>query len=108
EANAPAGAPLHCLDGCPVQDECAYYAPDIYLGNGESSVLRGAVSQDTSNVGVLEALKRGPYGRCVYRCDNDVVDHQVIAMESASGITATFTMSAFTTDGGRTLKLMGT
>lgn len=108
EDNAPAGAPLYCLDGCPARGECAYYAPDIYLGSGDSSVLRGAVSHDTSNEGVLEALKRGPYGRCVYRCDNDVVDHQVIAMEFAGGISATFTMSAFTTDGGRTLKLMGT
>lgn len=108
EANAPEGAPLYCLDGCPVRDECAYYAPDIYLGNGDSSVLRSAVSNDTSNEAVLEALKRGPYGRCVYRCDNDVVDHQVIAMEFEGGISATFTMSAFTTDGGRTLKLMGT
>jgi predicted dehydrogenase len=106
--NAPERAPLQCLDGCPVQEECPYYAPDIYLDNEDARMLRGAVSNDTTTEGILEALKNGPYGRCVYHCDNDVVDHQVVAMEFANEISATFTMSAFTTDGGRTLKLMGT
>ncbi|WP_217591838.1 Gfo/Idh/MocA family protein [Cohnella sp. GbtcB17] len=109
--NAPPGAPYRCLDGCPVSDECPYYAPDIYLNNEDKvseRILRGAISHDTSEEGVLEALRTGPYGRCVYRCDNDVVGHQVVAMEFANGITATFTMTAFTTDGGRTLKIMGT
>ncbi|CAI6080814.1 Gfo/Idh/MocA family protein [Cohnella sp. JJ-181] len=111
EENAPVGAPYRCLDGCPVSDECPYYAPDIYLNNVDKvseRILRGAISHDTSTEGVLEALRTGPYGRCVYRCDNDVVDHQVVAMEFANGVTATFTMTAFTTDGGRTLKIMGT
>ncbi|MFD0673047.1 Gfo/Idh/MocA family protein [Cohnella sp. GCM10027633] len=109
--NAPEGAPLRCMDGCPVSSTCPYYAPDIYMDlDDETSarILRAAISSDTSNEGVLEALRNGPYGRCVYHCDNDVVDHQVVAMQFANEITATFTMSAFTTDGGRTLKLMGT
>lgn len=109
--NAPDGAPFRCLDGCPASSECAYYAPDIYLDledEASARIIRSAISSDTSNEGIVEALKNGPYGRCVYHCDNDVVDHQVVAMEFANEITATFTMSAFTTDGGRTLKLMGT
>ncbi|MBO9610668.1 MAG: Gfo/Idh/MocA family oxidoreductase, partial [Paenibacillaceae bacterium] len=66
--SAPEGAPLRCLDGCPVQDTCPYYAPRMYLERDDwvGSVLRKIVSNDPSDEGVLEALKEGPYGRCVY------------------------------------------
>lgn len=108
--NAPEGAPLRCVDGCPVQDTCPYYAPRMYIERDDwvGPVLRSVVSNDTSDEGVLNALKDGPYGRCVYHCDNDVVDHQVVNLEFASGATVSFTMSAFTYEGGRSVKLMGT
>ncbi len=58
--------------------------------------------------GRTRALKDGPYGKCVYRCDNDVVDHQVVNIEYENEVTAAFTMCCFTSDSSRTLKLMGT
>jgi len=41
-------------------------------------------------------------------CDNDVVDHQVVALEFPGAITATFTMTAFTKAAGRGTRLFGT
>jgi predicted dehydrogenase len=105
--NAPEGAPLRCLDGCPVSDQCLYYAPKVYLTDNVAWPT-SAISDDLSLEARTKALQEGPYGKCVYHCDNDVVDHQVVNMEFENEVTAAFTMSAFTNDCSRTLKLMGT
>ncbi|MBK7260007.1 MAG: hypothetical protein IPI01_19840 [Ignavibacteriae bacterium] len=65
------------------------------------------ITADLSKEGRLRALKEGPYGRCVYHCDNDVVDHQVVNMQFGNERTASLTMSAFTT-GSRRTRIMGT
>ncbi|TFE23323.1 Gfo/Idh/MocA family protein [Cohnella luojiensis] len=105
--NAPEGAPTHCIHGCPVQDQCLYYAPNTYLTDN-TDWPTAVISNDMSYEARAEALRTGPYGRCVYRCDNDVVDHQVVNLEFANEVTAAFTMSAFTNENHRTIKLMGT
>ena len=103
--NAPAGAALRCAD-CPHRDACRFSAYRCYLP------VRGhwpatALTADQTEAGLLEAIRTGPYGRCVYRCDNDVCDHQVTALEFESGVTATFNLSGFTNRITRTLKIMG-
>lgn len=108
--NAPEGAPERCTDGCPQAETCLYQAPRFYLTDPEhwvKKILRKVVALEATDEAVMEALKTGPYGRCVYRCDNDVVDHQSVILQFDGGATATFTMSAFT-EGGRTIELMGT
>lgn len=105
--NAPEGAPMRCLDGCKHHKTCPYYAPKFYLTE-DIDWPTSAISNDTSYDARVKALKEGPYGRCVYHCDNNVVDHQVVNLEFANGVTAAFTMCAFTNEISRTIKLMGT
>jgi predicted dehydrogenase len=104
--NAPENAPNRCLDHCPHKDSCIYFAPKVYL-NAEDW-MKLPVSNDMSNTGLMKALETGPYGRCVFHCDNDAVDHQVVIIEFSNEITAAFTMTAFTHENTRTIKLMGT
>jgi predicted dehydrogenase len=103
--------PDRCTDGCPIADSCAFYAPRFYLSLEPGwPVCDLSVDQrsDPSPEERMAALRTGPYGRCVYRCDNDVVDHQVAIMEFAGGITATFTMHGFSYVPGRSMRYDGT
>lgn len=105
---APEGAPPRCLDGCPAEPDCPYHAMKIYgnperLGWGHHIGFAQLTYEER-----LDALRSGPYGRCVFQCDNDVVDHQVLALEFEGGATATFTMTAFTPFPGRYLRVHGT
>jgi predicted dehydrogenase len=69
---------------------------------------RSVITDDPANeFALFKALQEGPYGRCVYHCDNDVVDHQVVAMEFESGITGTLTMHGHSQEEGRTLRIDG-
>jgi predicted dehydrogenase len=107
---APKGSSERCLD-CGVESNCPYSAKKIYLDRVKQGhtgwpvcILTPCPTPET----IAEALRSGPYGRCVYRCDNDVVDHQVVNMEFAGGVTASFTMTAFTSMGGRRTSIFGT
>ena len=105
--NAPEGSTLRCTDGCAVENQCPYSALKTYKPEAEWPTT--VITNDYTSEGVLNALKTGPYGRCVYHCDNDVVDNQVVNMEYEDGITVSFVMNAFTDYGSaRTLKIMGT
>lgn len=106
--NAPEGAPARCLDGCPHADTCPYYAPKLYMDMNRTGWPVDVITTDLSEEGRRKALQEGPYGRCVYHCDNDVVDRQVVNLEFEGGAVATFTMTAFSADFSRQLKIFGT
>lgn len=104
--NQPAGAPDRCVDGCPVEESCPYSALKIYAGDNSWSQHAGLANLTMAET--HERLRTSPYGRCVFKTDNDVVDHQVVSLQFEGGVTATFTMTAFTPWGGRYLRVHGT
>ena len=113
--NAPEGAAPRCLDGCKCKDECPYDAEKIYITDPRTSIRGqgaawpcGVLASEPNEEKIWAALRTGPYGRCVFHCDNDVVDHQTVNLEFANNIHATFTMTAFTQDCHRTIKATGT
>ena len=93
-------APM-CVD-CPQNESCAFSAPKLYSSGKIKSVVFDLSSVDK----VRENLGTSPYGRCVYHCDNNVVDHQSTAIQFDNGITATFNLSAFSAKVNRSLKIM--
>lgn len=97
---------------CAVEPDCPYSAKRLYLGFLGSPQWEwwplSIVTSDLTEAGVMEALRAGPYGRCVYGSDNDVADHQVVTVEFDGGVVATLTMSAFTPLAGRRTQIMGT
>lgn len=106
-SNAPEGAPMRCTDGCPHSDTCYYYAPRMYSAP-RSGFNVDMISLDKSPAGKMKALEDGRFGRCVYHCDNDVVDTQVINMQYENGVTVAFSMTAYSDKCYRTIKITGT
>ena len=112
--NAPKGATSHCMN-CPHVDNCVYSAKKIYIEsslNGYDSGNRdwpvNVIMENPTREGLIDALKIGQYGRCVFDCDNNVVDHQVCNVLFENDVTLNFTMCGFTNDMSRYLKIMGT
>ncbi|KKC49031.1 oxidoreductase [Paenibacillus sp. D9] len=106
EEQAPAGSAARCLD-CAVEPDCPYSAPRFYLSKPYKG-WAGHFSPNLERETILEGLRTTDYGRCVYRSDNNVVDHQVVAMEFEGGATAMFSMSGFTYEQERRIQIMGT
>ncbi|MBR7104773.1 MAG: gfo/Idh/MocA family oxidoreductase, partial [Lentisphaeria bacterium] len=115
KSEQPAGAADRCCD-CPkeVESLCPYSAYKIYFSDRFSKGNTGwptdvlTNSEPVTKENLSAALKEGPYGRCVYACDNDVVDNQTVNMLFDDGATASMTMTAFTRHAGRFTRIFGT
>jgi predicted dehydrogenase len=110
EDHKPAGAGRRCID-CHVENECPYSAKRFYMSRlmaKDHSWPLDVITSEFTPEGVTDALAQGPYGRCVYECDNDVVDNQVVNMMFDGGRTASLTMTAFCEHGGRKTHIFGT
>ena len=97
---------------CKYLKDCVYSAEDIYVNNWKAVGSPAncwpynaiTTACPLTEEAIREAIQEGPYGRCVYACDNDVVDNQIVAMTFENGITANLRMTAFTAGGGRIMK----
>lgn len=104
ESNAPAGSTQRCCD-CPVAASCRFDAKKCYLptlGTWPTDVVCLEQTEDALDA----ALKTGPYGRCVFRCDNNVCDHMSMILEFDNQVTATFSLNAQTGPCHREIRIM--
>ena len=112
--NAPEGCAERCVN-CKYKDSCSYSAKKIYLdwwvvqGKKEdvwpfNIIAEAPLTQEK----IEKAIETGPYGRCVFACDNDVVDHQIVEMQFENGVKAELTMTGFTKLCGRRITFFGT
>jgi len=102
---------MRCTDNCTIEKQCPYSAKKLYLDMNRTGWPISVITDDLSYEGRLKAITEGQYGRCVYQCDNDVVDHQIVNMMLDKEVTVSFTMSAFTNAqdlGKRMTRIMGT
>lgn len=107
--NMPEGAALRCLD-CKYEPTCPYSAPRFYLDRCRRKQVDNYIESVVDNLteeDILKAMREGPYGRCVYACDNDVADHQVVSMEFEGGATAVFTLAGCSKYGDRRTTIFG-
>lgn len=105
EENAPENAEAFCTD-CPRKEDCAYNAQKLYTKYvwPAGYFTKGALTEEN----ILRDLKYSPYDRCVFKCDNDVVDHQSTLLLFEKGKTAVHTMTAFSREIYRDIKIYGT
>lgn len=106
--NAPEGSPERCIEGCPHADTCPYNAVKLYVDD-KGDWFRCAATKEIhpTDEQVIDAMWNTQYGKCVYKCNNNVVDHQTVNLKFGDDVYVDFAMSAFTR-GGRVLRIMGT
>jgi predicted dehydrogenase len=119
--------PSRCVDNCPIEPQCPFSAIGIYLdyertfpdarkGMAAEGIDPEApdrwpfnvISPDRSRAGRLRAIQEGLYGRCVYRCDNDVVDHQSVLLELENGASVNMIMHGHSNQEHRSMRYDGT
>ena len=109
--NAPPGSAPRCLDGCRIEADCPYSARANYITQGLWPTYAWEPIEhlpDATEAQKLESLRTdSPFGRCVWHCDNDVVDHQTVIAEFSDGVTATHNMFGAAARSSRTIHILG-
>ena len=105
--NMPEGAPERCADGCPAADTCPYHAQNFYLSHIPGWPTKNMHPAPTEE-NIREILDTTRYGVCVFRQDNDVVDHQQVQLLLEDNVTVSFSLNGFHTRATRTIRINGT
>ncbi len=109
--NAPEGAAKHCVD-CKYKDSCKYSC--FYIYNNEEYekaaglAKHGRLGSNKAEIDANLSDRNNLYSRCVFYCDNDLCDHQIVNMLFEEQITAQFMSIAFSNDMARHLQIFGT
>jgi len=106
-------AGTRCLLDCPIEPECLYSAKKHYLDHPRrwrfyAWAALEHVKNPTPEQMYEHMRTESPYGRCAWKCDNDVVDHQSVVVGFADGSTATLNMVGGCSKADRTIHLIGT
>ncbi|CAM4175299.1 Gfo/Idh/MocA family protein [Lederbergia lenta] len=109
---APAGAGSRCLVDCKIENECPFSAKKNYIDQGKWGWYAWRSLQhlgpDPTLEQKIESLRTdNPYGRCVWHSDNDVVDHQSVAIEFENGTTATHNLMGGSAKACRNIHIIG-
>jgi len=109
---APPSAGTRCLVDCPIEADCLYSARKHYIDHPDRWAFYVWDSLEHLAAPTIEdkiaSLKVSPYGRCVWKTDMDVVDHQSVLIDFADGCTATLNMIGGAARPSRTIHLIGT
>ena len=111
--NAPKEAGTKCLVDCPLVDTCRYSAKRLYLDQPKRwafyiwDKLEGIENPtDEDRINLLKGDSN--YGRCIYKCDNNVVDHQSVLVNFKNGATGTHNMVGGSAGPMRRIHIIGT
>lgn len=106
EEAKPQGAGERCL-ACAIEPECPYSARKIYINDNDGWPV-SVITEDLSLEGRYQALQEGPYGRCVYSCDNNVPDVQTVSLKFSGSLEANMALTAFSSEINRRTRIYGT
>lgn len=111
--NAPKEAGTICMKDCPLVDTCVYSTKRLYIDHPDRwAFYVWDALEGKKNVTIEDKIalmkSDNPYARCIYKCDNNVVDHQSVLINFESGATGTHNMVGGSAEPRREIHIIGT
>lgn len=111
--NAPKDAGSICMKDCPLVDTCDFSTKRLYIDHPDRwafyvwDALEG-IENPTIEDKIKLMKSDSPYARCIYKCDNNVVDHQSVMVNFENGATGTHNMVGGSSQSLRHIHIIGT